>query len=472
MAVTSDPTTAAVDARDLLTSAFPGRVAVPDDAQYQSEKDQPWCQTCWLPAACFVRPSSMNDVAEILKIVRQTGTKFAVRCGGHNTNPGGNSIDGNGILVNLLNLKSLELADDAVLRVGAGCIWGDVYDFLDKKGLSAIGGRQRDVGVSGYLLGGGMPAFPNHHGLAADSVKNFEVVLADSTIVNANANENPDLFRALKGGGSNFGIVTRFDIQTYPLIEVKYTVFMYDPSGYDEVLRATAEAQTAMEVDSKIGMFTAVNPAFIAVGAFYLDTEAAQPKFIETFFNLKSLQATAVPTTKGTLKTLIEAIGILGPAARRLAYTTTTKVSYDLYIDIHNLWLEGKTKYPGVNLWYSIQPASPATAQIGEDRGGNSLGLEKVSQSWWAIVAEWPDETGDAAAAQALKEFTEDVINLAKKKGKHLDFIFMNDAHTSQNVLGGYGAENLKRLRDAAAKYDPEGVFQKLQNDGFLLRKV
>ena len=69
----------------------------------------------------------------------------------------------------------------------------------------AIGASQKDVGVSGYLLGGGMPAFPNLHGLSTDGVLNHEVILADSTVVNANKTTNGDLHRVLKGGGCNFG---------------------------------------------------------------------------------------------------------------------------------------------------------------------------------------------------------------------------------------------------------------------------
>lgn len=73
------------------------------------------------------------------------------------------------------DLNTLEIDSDGILQAGAGNTWGNVYTFLEGKGLSAIGGRQSDVGISGYLLGGGMPAFPNLHGLAADGVKNFEV---------------------------------------------------------------------------------------------------------------------------------------------------------------------------------------------------------------------------------------------------------------------------------------------------------
>ncbi|KAI0113324.1 6-hydroxy-D-nicotine oxidase [Daldinia grandis] len=470
MASKSDTATAAKIACKLLDLAFPGRVTVPSHVQYQSAKCQPWCRNCWLPAACFIRPQNSKDVAEVIKIVKGADAKFAIRSGGHNFNPGFSSID-TGVLIDLRDLNTLEIDEDGILQAGAGNTWGDIYAFLEKKGLSAIGGRQSDVGISGYLLGGGMPAFPNLYGLAIDSVKNFEVVLADSTVINANIHENTDLHRALKGGGSNFGIVTRFDIQTYPAIYLQYNVLMYHPSGFEEVLHATVEAQEAMETDPKLGMFASVNPTFIVIGIYYADLEAEQPKVIENFLNLKSLMQAPVPTTKGTIKSLVETIGILGPSTRRLTATATTKVSYDFYVQVHNLWLDSARKYTKIsNLWYNIQPTSTTAVQIGEEQGGNSLGLQKVPQTWWSLVAEWSEESDDAAVAHDLEEFTEDVSRLAKDQGLYLDFKFMNDAEFSQKVLSSYGLENMKRLQEASAKYDPEQLFQRLQNSGFLLR--
>ncbi|KAK8024445.1 hypothetical protein PG993_012511, partial [Apiospora rasikravindrae] len=88
--------------------------------------------------------------------------------------------------------------------------------FLETHGVTVAGGRDADVGVGGFLLGGGISYFSGEMGLGCDTVVNYEVVLTNGTIVNANASDNSDLWRALKGGGSNFGIVTRYDMQTLP----------------------------------------------------------------------------------------------------------------------------------------------------------------------------------------------------------------------------------------------------------------
>ncbi|OTB01055.1 hypothetical protein M426DRAFT_14909 [Hypoxylon sp. CI-4A] len=330
-----------------------------------------------------------------LKIVRETGTKLAIRGGGRGFNPGFAGTDHHGIVIDLRDLRTLDLDDDGILRVGAGNTWEDVYAFLDKRGLSAIGGRQRDVGVSGFLLGGGMPPFPNLHGLGADNVNNYE---------------------------------------TYP-ISTQSTLLVYNPAGFEEVLDATLQAQEAMKTDTKIGMFTNVDPTFIAVSLFYADSEVARPRVLETFFNLKSPVQVAAPTTKGRVKTLVDIIGLVAPPT-------------SLHGDDEDL-----------------------ACLIGEDKGENILGLEKVAQTWWSLVAEWPGGEEDDVSARRLDAFQKGIERPAKKHAAHLDFLFMNDPMSTQDVLRSYGEDNFRTLRDTVAKYDPEGVFQWSQNYGFLVRK-
>ncbi|KAI2473545.1 6-hydroxy-D-nicotine oxidase [Annulohypoxylon bovei var. microspora] len=482
-----------IAATAMLASRLEGHVVTSNDKQYELGRDFPWSRTCWLPAACYVQPRTPDEVAVALKSIKEAGSQFAIRCGGHNCNTNVSSVDGSGVVIDLRNLNTLSLdKTSGVARIGSGNTWEQAYAFLEEYGLTAIGGRQNDVGVGGFLLGGGMSAFCNLYGLGVDSIVNFEVVLADSTIVNANKNENSDLYRALKGGGPNFGmllsnchenwvkfidgiskpgIVTRFDIQTYE-IKAQYTLNIYDRADYANILRATIEVQEAMETDPKYGMFVTFNPTMCFVGLFYADWIEETPRAFQSFFNLKSLVSSVVPTTNGTMKSLVNA---LGPAThlRRQVCTASTKISYDMYLDVHRHWLKMLEKYPGAgNMFYAIQPVSTAVPQLAEARGGNSLGMECVPQTWWAFASEWQDEENDASGYQGVSELCSGAQKIAQDKGQLLDLLFMNDASTSQNVLGSYGADSARRLQETAAKYDPEGVFQKLQKDGFLIRKM
>ncbi|KAI1245349.1 hypothetical protein MGN70_012239 [Eutypa lata] len=461
-------------ARRLLQDAFPEHVTTVDaTSEYETERDRPWSQTCWIPAAAYVQPGTAQEVAEALTIIKKTGSKFAIRTSGHTPNPGFSSVDETGVVIDLRRLNAISLDENNLLRAGSGSTWGQVYPFLEGKQLSATGGRDPAVGVAGFLLGGGLPALPNLFGLGADGVKNFQVVLADSTIVNANAESNPELYRALKGGGSNFGIVTQLDIITYPLVKIQYTINLYDRSDYLNIINATVKVQQAMEMDPKIGLFTNFHSAFVAVGLLYGDWSEEKPKAFDPFTNLTSLMTAVAPTTNGTLSSLSGAMAHLQEPQKRTIGSVTTKVSTDLYVEVYKSYLEVINGLPsGITLHYTIQPVSSTGVQVGEDRGGNTMGLEKVSQCWWVFTAEWPKEADDAAAQQAVDTMTQTVQALAEKRSLLLSYLSMSFANSSQEVLRSYGAENVKEMQGAAAKYDPDGVFQKLQNDGFLLRSV
>ncbi|KAI5926035.1 hypothetical protein F4810DRAFT_708117 [Camillea tinctor] len=473
----SDPAVAkrAIDAQQALKAAFPGRVitAVDSTSKYETERTRAWSQTCWTSAAAYVHLTSAQEVADALAIIKKTGSKFVIRTTGSNPNPGFSSIDDAGVVLDLSQINSKSLDSDNVLRAGAGCTWGEVYAFLEEKKRSVTGARDETVGLGGFLLGGGLPVFPNLHGLGSDGVKNFEVVLADSRIVNANASTNEDLYYALKGGGSNFGVVTRFDLETYPLIQTQYTINLYNPSDYVNILKATVEAQEALDGDPKANLVAHFTTDHAAVGLSYADVPTEKPRAFSPFSSLTSLTKAAVPTTNGTILSLVKVSAYPKGPNKRAISTVATKVSNELYAEVHKAWLDATKKLPpGTTLSYTIQPVSKAAVKAGKDRGGNILGLEEVSQTWWVFTAEWP-KTGDNTPAQkAVDDISQTVRNLAREKTLLLEHTPMNFASSSQNVLRSYGVQSIKPLMGASSHYDPEGLFQKYQNEGFLLRNL
>lgn len=154
------------------------------------------------------------------------------------------------------------------------------------------------------------------------------MLLANGKVISANSTENSDLFRALKGGGSNFGdfqgslscrrvkanvsryqgIVTRFDLQTYPLIKVQATISLYNPQDYVEIIKATVSVQEEMEKDPNIGLFCNFNVGFVAVGMIYAKGTDEQQTAFEPFHNLTSLISEVMPRTNGTLLSLAKSM--------------------------------------------------------------------------------------------------------------------------------------------------------------------
>lgn len=154
--------------------------------------------------------------------------------------PGAASIE-NGVLISMRDMNTTKLTNDGkTAQIGPGLRWGAVYDWISTYGLAVVGGRYNPVGVSGLLLGGGINYFGSEHGWSANMVSNYQVVLADGSIVDANTNSHSDLFWALKGGSSNFGIVTRFDLKTFPLTAISGGTTGYEPNALDEYVQAIA----------------------------------------------------------------------------------------------------------------------------------------------------------------------------------------------------------------------------------------
>src|SRR5205823_12920278 len=153
----------------------------------------------------IVRCSGADDVARTIAFARAHEARIAVRGGGHNG--GGLGIVDNGIVIDLAGMAEVVVDPDAnTVRVGGGCTWGDVDRVTAEYGRATPSGIISTTGVGGLTLGGGLGHLTRPFGLTIDSLLGAEVVLADGSRVHARANEHPELFWALRGGGGNFGV--------------------------------------------------------------------------------------------------------------------------------------------------------------------------------------------------------------------------------------------------------------------------
>jgi FAD/FMN-containing dehydrogenase len=181
--------------------------------------------------------SSTADVAAAIKSARDRGVRVAVRGGGHSI-AGLSAIDG-GMLIDLAPMNGVRVdPDNRRAYVGGGAIWSEVDNATQAHGLVAPGGVVSDTGVAGLTLGGGYGWVRRKYGLSSDSLLAAEVVTADGEIVTASADENPDLYWAIRGGGGNFGVVTEFTFELHPLgPEVAFSATFYPIEEYAQVLR-------------------------------------------------------------------------------------------------------------------------------------------------------------------------------------------------------------------------------------------
>ncbi|CAN9290498.1 unnamed protein product [Alternaria alternata] len=231
-------------ASSVLTAMIAGALDLPGTEEYNESMTQYWSAAVAERAASIVHPASAEEVATTIKVLECFQVPFAVRSGGHQAAHGAAAIR-DGILISLDRLNDISYStDNEMVSFGPGNRWLAVYRHLDQYDRGVTGGHIGLVGTGGQITGGGTSPFFHRYGFSSSNVQNFQVVVAGGRIVNANIEENLDLFWALKGGANNFGVVTRLDMVTFPLQEIWSGGLGFDISKKEEVLGAFWKFQT------------------------------------------------------------------------------------------------------------------------------------------------------------------------------------------------------------------------------------
>jgi FAD/FMN-containing dehydrogenase len=198
-----------------LRAAVDGRVITPDDPGYDQARTIFYGGFERRPAA-IVRPVDATQVAQVVNLARDGGHELAVRGGGHSTV--GHSLTEGGIVLDLSELTALEVDPEArTARAQAGLTTGAYTAAVQAHGLVTGFGDTASVGVSGLTLGGGVGYLVRKHGLTIDDLLAAELVTADGRVLEVDDERHPDLFWAIRGGGGNFGVATRFQFRLHPL---------------------------------------------------------------------------------------------------------------------------------------------------------------------------------------------------------------------------------------------------------------
>jgi FAD/FMN-containing dehydrogenase len=192
-----------------------GELLLPSSAGYDAAR-RLWNGAVDRRPACIVRCAGAADVVAAVRFAREHDLEIAVRGGGHNV--AGTAVCDDGLVIDLSAMRAVWVdAGGRTAWVQGGALWGDVDHETQAHGLATTGGIIGHTGVAGLTLGGGVGFLMRKYGLAVDNLLAAEVVTADGRIVVASADEHPDLFWALRGGGGNFGVVTAFRFALHPV---------------------------------------------------------------------------------------------------------------------------------------------------------------------------------------------------------------------------------------------------------------
>ncbi|HXF63108.1 MAG TPA: FAD-binding oxidoreductase, partial [Caldilineaceae bacterium] len=243
------PTISQLDGQALqeLRAGFRGALISPDDEQYDSARRVFNGMIDRYPLL-IARCANAGDVIRAVNFARDHGLTLAVRGGGHNG--GGLGTCDGGLVIDLSAMKGVRVDPFArTARVEGGATWGDVDHATHAFGLATPSGIISTTGVGGLTLGGGMGHLSRKCGLSIDNLLSADVVLADGRLVHASAQENPDLFWAMRGGGGNFGVVTSFEFRLHPISTVMLGITFWEMEHAKKVMQWYREFMPAQPDD-------------------------------------------------------------------------------------------------------------------------------------------------------------------------------------------------------------------------------
>ncbi|HEX6715178.1 MAG TPA: FAD-binding oxidoreductase [Thermoleophilaceae bacterium] len=448
-----------------LAAELRGSVICPGDPGYDEARAL-WNAAHDRHPALIVQCAGSADVAAALRFARSEKLEVAVRGGGHSI-PGFSGVDG-GIVIDLSRMRGV-LVDPVGKRaiVQGGATWRDVDVETQAHGLATTGGLVSTTGVGGFTLGGGIGWLMRRYGLAADNLVSADVVTADGEFVRASADENPELFWALRGGGGNFGVVTTFE---FTLHEVGPTVagggIFYAGDDADAVLRAWREwlPSAPDELTTVVNLTTAPPAPFIP--------EAWHGKRVVAILGVYSgpveegldalapLRAIAEPVADLfgpipylAMQSLIDALHPPGDGNYFKAHHMT-----DMPDEAIDALVSGHRSVTSPQNEIHVHDLRGAVAR---GPAGGSAFPHRDAPYVLNVIAKWP---GGGEGPEHVA-WARDLVGSMEPFGDGSAYVnFLGDSEDTDRLRSAYGEATYDRLVAAKDRWDPENVFHLNQN--------
>jgi len=403
------------------------------------------------------------DVIAAVKFGRASGLRVSVRGGGHNA--GGLGIWDDALTIDLSGIKYVQVDPAAkTVRVGGGCTWGDVDHATHAFGLAVPTGIISTTGVGGLTLGGGLGHLTRGLGLTIDNLLSADVVLADGRFVVANAQENSDLFWALRGGGGNFGVVTSFVFKAHPIDTVWAGPMFWDLKDAADVMRFYAEFIS--KVPDTVGGWFAymiVPPVPLFPEALHLKNVAAivwcctgpaeeANRLLDPVRNFRKPLLDGVgPVPLPALNSLFDAL--YPPGLQWYWKADFVKDLPDAAIAEHVKW---GGQIPNMFSAMHLYPVNGAAHRVGKTDTAWSYRDAVLSQ---VIVGVDPDPANREKITSWARGYY-DALHPFGAGGAYVNFMMEEGEDRVRNSY----RDNYDRLAKVKAKYDPDNFFRVNQN--------
>jgi FAD/FMN-containing dehydrogenase len=445
------------DAATELSATFSGQVLRPGDAEYEDARKVHNGLIDKRPAL-IARCRGTADVVDAVNFARAHGLEVAVRGGGHNV-AGRATIDG-GMMIDLTPMKGIHVDPKRRLaRAQGGATWADLNRETQLHGLAVTGGVVSTTGVAGLTLGGGLGWLMSKHGLALDNLQSVEMVAADGQVIETSAQEHPDLFWAVRGGGGNFGVATSFEYRLYPVGPMITGGLVAHPfERAREMLRFYRNFTASLPDEHTVfaGLIHAPDGSGAKLAAMVschsgppADGEAAMRPLKE--FGPPAMDALG-PISYSQLNSMLDAAYPKGA----LNYWKSSFLSQlsDTAIDV---MIENFARCPTPMGQLLLEHFHGAATRVGATDTAFPHRAEGYN---FLVLGEWMAQADtDRCVAWAKQTYAEMEPFFAS--GRYVNYL--GDDETGEPTAAAYGA-NYRRLQAVKTKYDPANFFHVNQN--------
>ena len=447
---------------DALLQGFAGELIGPQDAGYDEARAVYNAMIDRRPAL-IARCAGAGDVARAIGFARAHELPLAVRGGGHNG--AGLGVCDDGVVVDLSPLREVVVdARARTARVGGGCTWADVDRATHEHGLATPSGFISTTGVGGLTLGGGIGYLTRRYGLTIDNLLEAELVLADGTRARASADENPDLFWAIRGGGGNFGVATSFTFRLHPVHTVLAGPTFWPLEQTAEVMRAYREFLPAAprELNGFFALLT-VPPAppfpeelhgqkVCGVVWCHLGSETDAQAALAPMLDVGTPLMHAVgPMPYPAFQSMFDAL--YPPGLQWYWRADFVRELPDAAIDRH---ADFGARLPTMHSTMHLYPIDGAV----HDAGAADTAFSYRDATWAEVIV---GVDPDPANAEAIRRWTVEyweAVHPYSAGGGYVNFL-MDEGQ--ERVRATY-RDNYDRLARAKAAYDPDNAFRINQN--------
>jgi FAD/FMN-containing dehydrogenase len=411
----------------------------------------------------IVRAEQVADVIAAVSFARESGLDLSIRGGGHSA-PGFGTNDG-GVVIDLSLMRHVQVDPGGrIARAAGGATWGDFNYATHVFGLATTGGIVSTTGIAGLTLGGGIGYLSRGYGLTCDNLISADVVLADGSFVRASADDNPDLFWALRGGGGNFGVVTSFEYRLHPVSDVYVGIFFYEIDQTRNLLRFFRDF--IKDAPREYGGF----PAFQVAPPLPFVPE---DRHGDTFCAAVVHWTGALDEGENAMKPFRDLAPLVGHMAGPMPYPWLNGAFDEIFPKGMRMYWKGNfvteltdeaieahaehgPKVPEVSATMHLYPVNGAC----HDVGPNDTAFAYRQATFAPVyVVGWTDPTKDAERIQWVRDYY-DATAPHSEPGGYVNFMDDDDqGRIRDNYLG-----NFDRLVKIKAMYDPDNLLHLNQN--------